>query len=307
MDSQRVREIVSMPKRLNRYHQPDVIEHLANQYVLGLLPLRVRRRVDKLVIENVALKEAIDLWQNRLTNLDAQTAESPVTDESWSFISEQLGFEQSTTESELNRTKQSQSQATQELATEASVVEIPEIKHKKPSVWSMFTRFILAQKSGNNLGQWGLTPAFSLVLVCLLSFVGYQASQPNTTADPLSYVAVLTDDNQSAHLVASTYGESKKLIVNMVAQQKIDDEQSLELWVISKTDGEARSLGVLPTHQPLHEQQLSNAQWRLIKDSHSLMVTVEELGGSAIGEPSELIVSRGLCVRLKEWGNNEKV
>jgi len=60
----------------------------------------------------------------------------------------------------------------------------------------------------------------------------------------------------------------------------------------------------LPRNMSLVEQQLTEAQWRLIKDSDSLIVTIEEQGGSPIGEPSDIIVSRGLCVRLQEWQDN---
>ena len=122
--------------------------------------------------------------------------------------------------------------------------------------------------------------------------------------EQLSYVAVLTNEKGAAHLVASTYGDSKKLVVNVINIPDIDTEQSLELWVVSKTDAQARSLGVIPQGQSLIEQQLTQAQWRLIKDSESLIVTMEEAGGSPIGEPSEMIVSRGLCVRLQEWDIN---
>ena len=77
----------------------------------------------------------------------------------------------------------------------------------------------------------------------------------------------------SAHIVASTYGESKTLVVNVVNTPTIDKEQTLELWVISKTDAQARSLGVIEQGKTLIEQQLTQAQWRLIKDSDSLIVS----------------------------------
>ena len=129
-------------------------------------------------------------------------------------------------------------------------------------------------------------------------------NQSTNNNDPLSYVAVLTQQEGQAHLVASTYGESQKLVVNIINATEITQQESLELWVVSKTDQQARSLGVLPNNKNLLEQQLTNAQWRLIKDSASLIVTVEEIGGSAIGEPSDMIVSRGLCVRLQDWNKN---
>jgi len=147
-----------------------------------------------------------------------------------------------------------------------------------------------------------LSMAFSMLLILITTL-----TLVNPFADkvgPLSYVAVLTEPSGTAHLVASTYGESKRLVVNVVKAPKTIAEQDLELWVVSKTDGEARSFGLISQEKGLVEQQLSDAQWRLIKDSDYLIVTLEDKGGSAIGEPSELIVSRGLCVRLEEWQTN---
>ena len=96
----------------------------------------------------------------------------------------------------------------------------------------------------------------------------------------LTYIAVLTEKNGQAHLVASTYGESKKLVVSIINAPKLASEQDLELWVISKSDGEARSFGVISNNQNATELQLTSVQWRLIKDSQALMVTIEEQGGS---------------------------
>jgi anti-sigma-K factor RskA len=129
-------------------------------------------------------------------------------------------------------------------------------------------------------------------------------SQQFDKNDPLSYVAVLTQSKGQAHLVARSYGESQKLVVNIVNVPTTSKDEALELWVVSKTDQQARSLGVLPNNTSLFEQKLTDAQWRLIKDSESLIVTIEENGGSPIGEPSDVVVSRGLCVRLQDWSNN---
>lgn len=156
----------------------------------------------------------------------------------------------------------------------------------------------------DKVNSWLSTPgyryaiAFSILIFAVLIAFMSKISEKN---DPLSYVAVLTQPEGQAHLAASTYGESQKLVVNIINAPVIDKAESLELWVVSKTDKQARSLGLIPNDQSLLEQQLTSAQWRLIKDSDSLIATVEEAGGSAIGEPSDVIVSRGLCVCFHVW------
>ncbi|NTS77222.1 anti-sigma factor [Catenovulum sp. SM1970] len=138
--------------------------------------------------------------------------------------------------------------------------------------------------------------AFSMLFIGMLYY-------PQLTTQPtsLSYVAVLTDEQEQAHVVASTYGENLQLILNIVNQPELDTDQTMELWAISKSDQQARSLSVIPQQGQLHQILLTQAQWRLIKDSHSLVITIEDEGGSAIGEPSEDVLSKGLCVRLQDW------
>lgn len=260
MDPPRTWEVAIMSEQLNRYDNDTITEHLASQYVLGLLTTKVSQRVEKLQLSNQKLADKIIYWQDRFSNFDKQTAELAPKIQTWHNI------EQIFVEPETNSTTST---------------------HKTPW-WS-----------------WLFFPQFaSAVAVVTIAVLSYLVLKPLNVDDPLSYVAVLTDKNQQAQLVASTYGESKKLIVNVINTPKIADDQDLEIWVVSKTDQQARSLGVIPRNTPLVQKQLTNAQWRLIKDSASLIVTIEDLGGSPVGEPSELIVSRGLCVRLKDWKKN---
>ncbi|KGJ95695.1 anti-sigma factor [Thalassotalea sp. ND16A] len=289
-----------MLKQLNRYNRTEVIEHLASQYLLGLLPPRVHRRVEHLLCDNQALAQRIEFWQNRLITLDIHTPLLPAAKDNWQKISQQLALEDAKiadkpeASAQVIPTKQQAQKNRLNNETESLGVW-----QKVTKVSNQLFSMLIARRSN-------FSPVLSVLFILLLSYVGYQSFVGSQNKDPLSYVAVLTDHSQQAHLVASTYGESRTLIVNMIGGPEITTEQSFELWVLSKTDGEARSLGIIPDQQALIEQQLSVAQWRLIKDSHSLMVTIEEFGGSAIGEPSEQIVSRGLCVRLTEWDNNAK-
>jgi anti-sigma-K factor RskA len=145
-------------------------------------------------------------------------------------------------------------------------------------------------------------PGMAAIAFCFV--MAFVVVKSNETVDALSYLAVLQDSDQTPQVVAVTYGNSKKLALDIMALPNIDSQQSYELWVTSKTDKQARSLGQIPKNLANFQIQLSEAQWRLIVDSADLLISVEELGGSAIGEPSELIVSRGLCIRLSGWQND---
>lgn len=120
--------------------------------------------------------------------------------------------------------------------------------------------------------------------------------------EDLSYIAVLSND-QVPQLIAATYGESKQLKLDILALPEPSDDEDYELWVVSKTDRIARSLGIVDVSVENQSRQLSEAQWRLIKDSHSLLITREEAGGSPFGEPLGEVVSQGLCIQMPGWQN----
>jgi anti-sigma-K factor RskA len=271
-----------------RYLNPDIIAHLASQYVLGTLTARVHNRVAVLAVENESLDQLIQYWQDRLVILDHQTPEVPVDDVNWQMIADKLDIPQSLQQKRQQTDKQTDNS------------EINTANNK--TSWFSYYR--------NKFNRWLSTPtyqyasAFSILVFGLIIGFMDPLSQQFDNNDPLSYVAVLTQEQGQAHLVASSYGESQKLVVNIVNVPTTSKDEALELWVVSKTDQQARSLGVLPNNTSLFEQKLTDAQWRLIKDSESLIVTIEENGGSPIGEPSDVVVSRGLCVRLQDWSNN---
>jgi len=275
--------IDNMANSAERYQQTNVVEHLASQFVLGTLTPLVRKRVIALCEHNKDIESRINFWQEKLVSIDKKTVERPPHEDNWAAITQAL---------DITHDVKHETTETSQLASE------------KQGFLSKFTTWWssnIFSSSIFSVSNYRVSTAFSLVTLLMVTFIiNPFANSP----EQLSYVAVLTDKQGSAHLVASTYGDSQKLVVNVINMPDVDKGKALELWVVSKTDTQSRSLGVIPQGRDLIEHQLTQAQWRLIKDSESLIVTVEDAGGSPIGEPSEMIVSRGLCVRLQEWGNN---
>ena len=112
----------------------------------------------------------------------------------------------------------------------------------------------------------------------------------------------MSDDQQTPQVVAATYGDSQTLMLDILTLPDIDsEEESFELWVTSKTDKQARSLGIIPVGSESFSRELTVAEWRLIKDSDSLLITIEEFGGSSIGSPMGDVISKGACIRLSAW------
>lgn len=137
----------------------------------------------------------------------------------------------------------------------------------------------------------GLALAASILVVALALIQVTQDVPPS-----VDYVAVLANDAGQPRIVATASEVTKKLQIRIFGDA-LDSESDYQLWALSKTDGEIRSLGLLDAGS-LSQRQLNETDWRLIIDAHELLVTAEMPGGSPIGEPSDDVISRGLCVRL---------
>lgn len=245
-----------MSGQLKRYQLPEVVNHLASQYVLGTLTPVVRNRTEKLRREYAEIDERILYWETTLFPLDAATEEVAPQAQTWESLQQQLFPEQAAPRS-------------------VSIVE-----------WFQ-THF------------YQLTSGLSLAVVALISMLWWQ--QPSEQTEALSYLAVMQNAQQEPQMVATTYGESRTLALELLHSPNLNDDEGLELWVTSKTDKQVRSLGVLPKGQQVISRELTEAEWRLIKDSEYLLLTREESGGSPIGEPMGELISKGLCIRMAGW------
>ncbi|MEI8604533.1 hypothetical protein [Pseudoalteromonas sp. B160] len=64
-----------MPSTIKRYQNQALIEHLAQQYVLGTQPIRVRKRISRLRMQYTALDQRIDYWEQKFAPLNNKTPE----------------------------------------------------------------------------------------------------------------------------------------------------------------------------------------------------------------------------------------
>ena len=110
------------------------------------------------------------------------------------------------------------------------------------------------------------------------------------------YVAVLTNDSGVPVVTALTSSDGKTLWLKWESTE-LPEGQSVQLWAESRRDGEIRPLFVFEGERQ-DQISLNQAEWRLIKDSSFLIATLEEPGGSSIDEPSDMLLARGICIRL---------
>ncbi|MEJ2442159.1 MAG: anti-sigma factor [Exilibacterium sp.] len=175
----------------------------------------------------------------------------------------------------------------------------------KPETWNNITRAISqpAEKTPSATDNkqrwnpmlwlpWGLTAALFLFVIFGKDTVNTLPVEQN----PADYVAVLTNHEGGVQLTALTTNSSKKMWLKWETVD-IADGRDMQLWAISRSDGQTRSIAVLNNTESSH-LTLSEANWRLVKDAHELILTEEESGGSPLDEPSDAILAKGICVRF---------
>ncbi len=144
--------------------------------------------------------------------------------------------------------------------------------------------------------QWG-SPTITAVALMFVLF-GYYPNATNTHGTPTTtdYVAVLTDTEGRALLTALSAANEKSMQLKWEALE-LKPETNMQLWAISKRDGEVRPITVF-ADTSVDQLGLNTAQWRLVTDADFLLLTEEEPGGSAIDEPSDILLAKGVCVRF---------
>lgn len=232
-------------------------EGQAFEYVSGTLDASERAAYERKLENSADERALVKFWQEHLLSLDVHTRALAPADDTWSRIAAATGIEEK---------------------------ESPKDKRTTPGLVGWF--------------GWATTAMATLVIAFLLikPLDSFNGGAPNT-----DYIAVLTDTDGKAVLTALTTQHDSKMWLQWEAlpqpEDVQDEESSLQLWAVSKRDGQIRSLAVFEDTSG-RTLALNETAFRLVTDSSFLLLTREEVGGSAIDEPSEDLVARGVCVRF---------
>jgi anti-sigma-K factor RskA len=150
--------------------------------------------------------------------------------------------------------------------------------------------------------RWSLWAMPTLAIFLLAGLLFLVVPAKNSVGPNADYVAVLTDTKGAARLTVLTATKGTALWLKW-DDLKISPSKNVQLWAVSKRDGQIRPLGVF-AQTNVAQVELSTANWRLIKDAESLLLTEEDVGGSAIDEPSDVILAKGVCVLLAKIENS---
>ncbi len=134
------------------------------------------------------------------------------------------------------------------------------------------------------------------VAVAAIAAIGLGRLSGGADIDYLA--AMATSPGAEASVVVSARTDALSLVVDVRDDPALPPDTDLELWAVSRTDGEARSLGLVSRPHTRQTWTLTRSQARLIRDAGSLLLTVEPAGGSPIGEPDGDVYAEGLCIRV---------
>lgn len=233
----------------------------AFEYVSGTLNAKERKDYEALLTSSEEERELVKFWQEQLLALDKQASEIPPDPGTWQKIIAAIGVaERSSSDKQTNPFR---------------------------SIWFAWASSAFA--------------AIMLAVVLLKPLLDPQQIHPNT-----DYIAVLADAEGRPILTALTTAEDNAMWLQWEIEEAGgalaylgDGDTSLQLWAVSKRDGQVRSLAIFDD-KPARKLALDEATFRLVTDASFLLLTREETGGSAIDEPSEELVARGACVRFQE-------
>lgn len=149
----------------------------------------------------------------------------------------------------------------------------------------------------NRLGFWRTFSFGSAAVAAMLAvFTMLLVLRPPPAVAP-SYVAVLQDKAGQPALVVTGYRAPFRLKTEPLALSAPGGNQVLQIWAIEKNTGTVRALATAKADSPA-QVALNDDAWKLVRNAHSLAVSVEPAGVAPTAPTSPLIYS-GLCINLK--------
>ena len=242
---------------------PEDIDLLAAEYVLGTLDAAERSGVSSRLRADAGLARAVEEWQGRLAPLDEAIAEiAPPPAVYDDIVARLFGIPGGAAVASASTSPRSA-----RVVTMRDVTTVPL----------------------RRLRRWQTaTAGFALLAASLLAWVGLRDIQ--APAERTRLVAVLQRDAGSPAMVVDVDLAARRLTVRPVGAPS-PAGHVYELWIVDPGAGAPRSLGLIP---PLSETRasLSGIDPAVITDA-TYAVSVEPAGGSPTGLPTTAPILSG--------------
>ncbi len=242
-----------------RYQNPELQELLASNYVAGTLRGAARRRMETLMRDNSSMTQKVRQWEAKLQPLHEATAPVAPKVATWQSISESING-----------------------AAEPLIATL---------------------KRRLNLYKYLTAMAMTFALVA-----GFMLWFPKPTPTPvatvpvssavINYVAVMNDRDEQPSMVVTLTKEGRVLSLDVLKKPKLEADQKLQLWAVSREDGSIKSLAAVDLDKHV-KTSLTKEQWGLISSAEFLLVSAENQVN--VQAPGDQIIAKGLCVKLEGW------
>ncbi len=248
-----------------RYSHPQLVEHLASQYVLGTLHGGARRRFEHLLGQRADLRLAVHQWEQGLGGLGQVVAPQQPSPQVWQRIAQRTV---------------AQAGATAAGASTASGW----LGWLRPAAWGL---------SGIATG---LIAAVAVFLWAPATFISTdQIAMRSGEKLPQSYVGLLTDAQGQGKVLVSSLRQGKTMTIKLIGPLAPPRPQQYYLLWAVPPQGPAFALGTLPAKGSA-TSQLPDTSEKLLSKVTQLIVTQETSANPAA--PSAEVVLRGNCAKL---------
>lgn len=250
------------------YDDPTLRDHLAAEYALGTLKGRARRRFERLMAADPALRGLVAGWESRLNPLAESVGAVAPPAAVWARIDQALG----------RRTVDLRPAVRARRGWWERLFARPQQPIPTMATAGMWYCVGLWRTIG--LGGVALATALALYLV-----VGQPAVVPAPT-----HIAVLAASDGAAVLVARLDAGSGRLAFTAVALPSVAPDQSLELWLLPPGGAAPRSLGLVDASVPARDVPAAEIAGLT---AGALAVSLEPAGGSPTGQPTGPVLYSG--------------
>ncbi|MFL6661803.1 MAG: anti-sigma factor domain-containing protein [Rhizobacter sp.] len=247
------------------YLQPERLDRLAREYVLGTLNGGARRRFERLLRQTAAARLAVDTWQERFSVLAAGVPPMPPRDAVWRGLEQRL--------------------------FQATAAGAAPSKGRLAWLWTLL--------SGRTLA--GALAGVLLCAVVLRNEPGLVGLEARSDALPASYVGLLLDTAGRPTLLASSRRQGRQLTVKVLQPVKVPDGKVAQLWALPNGADPfpVAALPALPAKGSV-TLTLPDTSEKLFFSVPRLAVTFEAAPASAGAgdKPTSEPVLVGHCVKL---------
>jgi anti-sigma-K factor RskA len=241
-----------------RYNDPQLVQRLAAEYVLGTLSGRARRRFERWMTDSYHVRSAVWHWERQLIPLAQAASSVQPRAQVWEQVIERTGAKAA-------------AQAERETARER---------------W--FER----------LGLWrGLSlvaTAAVVVLAILLVRTPTEVVAPQTQ----QYVAIVNGEQSQPLWLVRVDLRQGRLAIKSINATAPAPTNSYELWILPAGGAAPRSLGLLPTGTASVDAALAAELRPLLASAQGLAVSLEPAGGSPTGAPTGPVVYQAAILSI---------